>query len=91
MDEGEKSEHYIDPRTERDPDSDNMNVVKPFCFFNGWYWYVCPDCQKIHYDHRTGKIETNCCTDIDCYRYQVINGEDYIIPRNPIILDDSRL
>lgn len=87
MNKGEESEYYIDPRTERN--ENNLNVVKPFCYMNGHYWYVCPDCQQIHYSPATygGKRETQCCGDIDCQRIQRIGTELVAIQREPIVLE----
>lgn len=85
--EGTKGEYYIDPRTYRH--ANGLNVVTPFCFHGGEYWYICPDCGQIHIAHGFGKRETGCCEDIDCKRVQVIGGEPIFIQRDPIIILDE--
>jgi len=88
MNEGEKGEYYIDSRTQRN--EDGFNVVKPIAWLGG-YWYVCPDCGQLHITDMVGKgkIQPGCCLDIDCERHQYLNGEHYLIKRQPIIFDDG--
>ena len=88
LNQGETIEYYCDQRTERG--EDNINVVTPFCFLNGYYYYICPDCQLIHRtDVPFGKIQTGCCGDIDCFRHLHINDKDLLIKRDPIFIKDD--
>lgn len=79
---------YIDTR-ETFKLEHNIHFVKPVTFHNGYYWYVCPDCSKLHCSDKLGKIETGCCLDIDCTRHQYFNGTHFIVQRTPIILEDE--
>lgn len=85
---------YIDQRTTIDPET-RLKLVLPICFLNEFYYYVCPDCQHIHKSHITGKIQTECCDDIDCERTVVLKkdqkAEYFLVKRQPIILDDYPL
>ena len=87
MHEGEKREYYIDPRTKRN--EEGLNVIRPFAWLNGHYWYICFDCGQIHMSSNIGKIQSGCCMDIDCERHQYINGNHHMIKREAIILDDE--
>lgn len=86
MNKGQQNEIFIDARTERN--EDGINVVKPILYKSPFYYYVCPDCGKIHVTNHIGKIQPGCCHDIDLERYQKINGNMHLIKREPIILDD---
>ena len=60
-----KDDHYLDPRTERN--KNGLYIVKPFCFLDGQYWYVCPICLHIHFT-QTFEDKTNAaCCDYDGY------------------------
>lgn len=83
---GEADEWYIDRRTWENPDG--LRVVLPFCFHNGHYWYICPDCGKIHATEYFGKQQTGCCEDIDCQRWVKAGGEYIFIQRNPVIISE---
>ena len=88
--EGQRNEYYIDSRTERkDNKVDEFNVVFAFCFFNGHYWYICPDCGQIHASEIIGKIQTGCCADIDCERYSYYNNKYLKYQRQPIFLEEG--
>lgn len=79
---------YIDTRTSLDIDAD-IHTVKPVLFYNGHYFYVCPDCGVLHWTEGACKIQTGCCEDIDCQRHHYFGGEHFMIQRRPIILDDG--
>lgn len=79
---------YVDQRTKFDQEK-NISVVKPVAFQDGFYWYICPDCGELHFSSLLGKIQTGCCLDIDCERYQYFDGEHFLIKRKAIILDDE--
>lgn len=80
----EDGKHYIDPRTERG--EDGRFIVKPFCFLNGHYWYVCPNCDEIHATNDFGTIVTRCC-DGDNQRVKVQFGILQAVQYAPIYLD----
>jgi len=79
---------YIDTRTRFDLEQ-NSHIVKPVTFHKGHFWYICPDCSKLHVTSILGKIETGCCLNVDCKRHQYINGKHHLIKREPIILDNE--
>lgn len=83
MNEGIKSEYYIDSRTKRN--KQGLFEVKPFCFHNA-YWYVCPDCGKLHHTFNFGKQLSGCCLPDENVRHQYVNKEHYMIKRNLIIV-----
>ena len=83
---GEADEWYIGRRTWENPDW--LRVVLPFRYHNRHYWYICPDCGKIHATEYLGKQQTGCCEDIDCQRIQRIGGEYVFIQRNPVIVSE---
>lgn len=85
----EDGEHYIDPRTERN--ESGINIVIPFCHVDGYYWYICPNCDEIHFTGRTGKIESGCCLDIDCQRHRKLFGKHELVQYGAIILDETSL
>ncbi|MCG9969950.1 hypothetical protein L9W92_18300 [Pelotomaculum terephthalicicum JT] len=88
VNEGEKGEYYIDSRTQKN--EDGLYVVKPIAWLGG-YWYICPDCGQLHRTEMVGlgKIQPGCCLDIDCERHQYLNGEHFLVKRQPIIFDDE--
>lgn len=89
VNENEKNEYYIDSRTKRENNNaNNLNSVYPFAYFNGHYWYICPDCGQIHASEYLGKIQTGCCSDIDCERYLYYKGKHSNYKRQPIILEE---
>ncbi len=80
---GSDREFYIDQRTKDLPDG--KKAVWPVCWHNGYYWYVCPDCQQLHMTEETGEQQTGCCSGDD-YRIQHFKGEWFPIDRSPINL-----
>lgn len=90
INENKKDEYYIDSRTEREENKvDELNIVYAFCYYNGHYWYVCPDCGQIHTSEIIGKIQTGCCMDIDCERYSSYKGKCSVLKRQPIYLEEG--
>ena len=90
INENKKDEYYIDSRTEREENkADELNIVYAFCYYNGHYWYVCPDCGQIHTSEIIGKIQTGCCMDIDCERHLSYKEKHSILKRQPIYLEEG--
>jgi hypothetical protein len=59
MPDNDDGKHFIDPRTMRNEEW--KYIVKPFCFYNSHYWYVCPICGELHPSEFGGKITAGCC------------------------------
>lgn len=80
--------YYIDQRSKQDPETKRW-IIAPIAYMNGHYWYVCPDCQEIHFTNESGwiEIETGCC--IQNERHQYLDGQHFLIKRNLIIFDDG--
>ena len=91
----ESSIGYIDTRTIK-PGVDELPIVKPLTLEDGFYSYVCPDCQEIHIIHKSRvsknkPIKTGCCkARSHSTRIIIVSGKLVKVKRFKIFLDVTR-
>ena len=75
----------------RDPESGfYMIEPKSYAAYRYCYWYVCPDCQKLHYvdESKSDNLTAPLCYNKDGERIAHVAGKCFLIKGNAVLLDD---